>query len=236
MKRNTIILAAFSGKGDRVFLFNEDGEKYEAFILEEHKDRTILQLIGRISSPDINLNITLAQAVLRGRKLDTLVRQCTELGLFAFVPVFTKRSLEGLEKRPEHKVLRWSKICVEAAKQSGQTRLPLISEPVSLKKFIYDCPDEERYYLSEKGGQPLRDLLLRYPDRNASSPPLSVTFLCGPEGGWTEEEEVDIVECRFNAVSLGSNILRAETAALGCIAAAALFWDGSHVSTRTKSR
>lgn len=217
-------------------LFDEEGEKYEALIQEQDKDKTILQLVGRIYSPDSNLNITLAQAVLQGRKLDTLVRQGTELGLYAFVPVLTQRSLVGLEKRSEHKVFRWNKISVEAAKQSGQTRLPLISEPVPLKRFIHKCPDEEKYYLSERGGQPFRDILLRFPDRKNSSPPLSVTFLCGPEGGWTEKEEGDIVECRFRAVSMGSNILRAETAALGCIAAAALFWNGSHVSAGTKSR
>ncbi|MCJ7682233.1 MAG: RsmE family RNA methyltransferase [Candidatus Aminicenantes bacterium] len=222
--------------GARVVLFDEAGESYEAVVMEEHKARTVLQLVGRQKPPAGNLKITLAQAVLQGRKLDTLVRQGTEFGIFAFAPVFTQRSLAGLENRSEKKVERWRKIAVEAAKQSGQTRLPLLFEPVPLEKYLKTCRDEERYFLSERGGLLLRDVLLRHPDRNTSSPPLSVTLLCGPEGGWTEEEEGHIVECRFSAVSLGSSILRAETAAIGSIAAAMLFWDGNHVSSGTKSR
>ncbi|MDH5707176.1 MAG: RsmE family RNA methyltransferase, partial [Candidatus Aminicenantes bacterium] len=92
-----------------------------------------------------------------------------------------------------------------------------------LDKLIRECNEEKKLLLSENQGKLLRDILI--PGSRKGEPPSSVLLLVGPEGGWTDKEERFILDHGFEAVSLGNQILRTETAALSSLAMIAHFWN-----------
>ena len=84
-----------------------------------------------------------------------------------------------------------------------------------------------KLFLNERGGEYLKDILLCHHSAVSKQAvlPSSVILLIGPEGGWTVDEEQDILGCGFKAVSLGNLILRAETAAVSSLAMISHFWN-----------
>jgi len=78
-------------------------------------------------------------------------------------------------------------------------------------------------------GKSLRDILM-YPLIEKIEKPSSIILLVGPEGGWTESEEQDIMDNHYEAVSLGSLTLRSETAAIVSLAMVSHFWKNDDVS------
>jgi 16S rRNA (uracil1498-N3)-methyltransferase len=126
----------------------------------------------------------------------------------------------------DNKTARWSKIARASAKQCGISRIPAILQPKTLKEVIRDRQDDMKLFLSESRGTLLRHLLQQETtEKRPEHCPSSLLILVGPEGGWTEEEEEDIVRHGFEAISLGRQILRTETAAIGSLALVDHFWN-----------
>jgi 16S rRNA (uracil1498-N3)-methyltransferase len=115
------------------------------------------------------------------------------------IPFFAARSNVARMERQE----RWQRIVVEAAKQSKHFHLPMLQSPRAFDDLL-TIPATSRIVLAERDGVPLKSALL--------GPP--VLFLVGPEGGWTDVELRSVEAAGFKLVSLGSEILRAETAAI----------------------
>jgi len=213
--------------GDLVWLFDEKGTEYLASVDHIGKESTRLSVVERHEKTEPLVKITLAQALLKAKKLEFLLQKSTELGAFAFLPVISTRSVVKVEGRIEKKIERWTRIVREAAKQSGNTRVPSILPPRSLREVLDEKKDALQIFLNERGGTYLRDFLLKDPDTQTQRkrPPSSVRVLIGPEGGWTEEEEQDILEHGYSAISLGRQTLRAETAAVSCLVLINHFWN-----------
>jgi len=113
---------------------------------------------------------------------------------------------------------RWTRILREASEQSRRAQLPSIHPPVKLEKALQIAGDY-RYVLEEAGAQPI--LSAAPADRK---PDDHVVLLVGPEGGWTDRERTAMASALWTPVSLGSNILRAETAALAGLAIVHAAW------------
>lgn len=204
--------------GERVWLFDEDGSEYLARVEEIRKESTILFILDKSQRGGGKTSITLAQALIKTKNMEFVLQKATELGMSAFVPILSSRSLIKIENKTEKKMERWRRIALESAKQCGRSFVPEIHLPTDLNAFIEQSREQKRLYFSEKGGKQLRDVLI------CPMPPSSVVLLIGPEGGWTDEEEQDIVDCDFEAVSLGSLTLRSETAAIASLALVSHFW------------
>jgi 16S rRNA (uracil1498-N3)-methyltransferase len=198
--------------GDAITLFDGAGAEVEARIVRVGREETELVAAGpaEAGGPGEGTPLVLLTAVPRGGRMDFLVQKCSELGVSRIVPLLADRSVA----RPEPgRSGRWEKIAREAARQCGRADVPVVSAPATLAAALA-APDlpERRLILSTDGaGQPLRALL---------AGPAPTALLVGPEGGFTAAEVDAARSAGFVPVSLGSRILRVETAAIVAVALA----------------
>lgn len=213
-------------QGERILLIDESGGNYLARVDRIDKFQTALTILEKMENAEPRVKVTLAQALIKMKNFELVIQKATELGISEFLPIITARSVINISDKLDNKTARWSKIARESAKQSGVSRVPAILQPKTLKEAILGRQDDTKIFLSESRGILLRNLLLpetaiKRPERCSSS----LLILVGPEGGWTEEEEEDIVRHGFEAISLGRQILRAETAAISSLALIDHLWN-----------
>lgn len=208
---------------EKVWLFDEQGTNYLARVDEIRKERTRLVILERWDKHEPRVKITLAQAILKSKKMDDIIHKATELGVITIIPVISVRTIVRIGDKAQKKGERWKKIAQEASKQDKSCPVPSIWQPIDLKKLIEEGKEERRFLLSEHRGKYLKEILLDIESRGEL--PLSVQVLVGAEGGWTEEEEKYILKNGYEAVSLGRQIFRAETAALSSLAMMTHFWN-----------
>ncbi|MEG4454823.1 RsmE family RNA methyltransferase [Microcoleus sp. N9_A1] len=219
--------------GDQFIAMDGRGHWWLA-VLEARETGLFASIAEEIAvNMELPVEITLMAALPKGNGFDEVVRQATELGVASIVPVTSDRTLL---KPSAQKVDRWRRIAAEAAEQSERQIVPTILEPVSFDIAIKDCGQKYRFICVARGDnrhlwdcliglEPPQPPLVRgeqelEPHFVGAVPPcpppaggeLSIVIAVGPEGGWTEGEAERAIEFGFEAVSLGSRILRAVTA------------------------
>lgn len=147
--------------------------------------------------------ITLYQGMPKGSKLDYIVQKCVEIGVCRIVPMLSARVVKGGDAKRE----RLSKIALEAAKQSGRGIVPEIGETLSFSEAV-DAAAEVEMAVFPYECEKERSLKKAIRDKM----PKTVSVIIGPEGGFTEEEKSLAEEKGLLVVTLGSRILRTETA------------------------
>lgn len=159
-------------------------------------------------APDVPA-ITVVHALPKQRKLDEIIQRLTELGVARIIPVHSERSqVELAGSRATKAVARWRAVAMAAAKQSRRPRLPVIADLGTwASAFGHDEPGIVCWEETSTG---LRTVL------EGITAPSRLTVAIGPEGGLTPDE---IRSCGLPAVSLGTTVLRTETAALVAMAA-----------------
>jgi 16S rRNA (uracil1498-N3)-methyltransferase len=156
--------------------------------------------------------VTLALAIFKFDRMEWAIEKCTELGAARIIPVIASRTEAHLAAAAAKRVERWRRIALQAAEQSRRISAPEISLPLKLKESIA-LPGSLRILLSETETKALlKDVL------QSSSSDGDVILALGPEGGWTDEELKLFREANWISASLGSTILRAETAAIASLA------------------
>ena len=209
--------------GDRVRVFNGRGAEFEAVV--DTADREGVRLtIGPpcTPAPEPRVAFTVAQAVLKGDKMDDVVRDAVMIGAAAIHPIVTTRteiSIAALTRGRRHE--RWGRIAVSSAKQCGRAVVPSIAEPRQLNladgSFPVDFPGPV-FILVEpntSSGVGLAQL--------DSTVPLQATLVIGPEGGWTTEE-LQSGAGLGTLITLGRRTLRADSMALVALSAMFARW------------
>ena len=159
---------------------------------------------------DSHCAVVLGVALLKGDRWDWLLEKAVEVGVTGIVPLVTSRGVARVpEQEFEKKRNRWRQIMIAALKQSGQAFLPYIEFPNSVHAFCSAALPtssgiDSRWILSERGGAHLKEAVR--PDLKR------LRVMVGPEGGWSDSELRTAQEHGFQPVSLGQQILRAETA------------------------
>ncbi len=201
--------------GDEVFVFDGTGREFHCRIEKSTKESTLLRLISEVSpaQPESPLDLTLAVALLKGDKFDLVVQKATELGVSRIQPLQTERADQKLrnDKDSEKRVVRWQRIALEAAKQSGRARVPEVALPqIASELFKHSsCTHNLHLLFSERDGIAMADT---FDEEPANS--LSVVAAVGSEGGWADSE-LDLARANgWKIITLGGRILRAETAAI----------------------
>ena len=206
----------------------EAGQKYEisdnrrvflAEVQEARKSRVVFRLLEPVESPGAPVAVTLAAALVKFDRFEWVVEKATELGVEAIVPVEAERSEKGLLEAGRKRVERWRRIARESSQQSRRARLPEIADPARLSAFR--APEGSlRYLFDEEAALPFADAVPA-----ARSVEDHVCVLVGPEGGWTEGERERLAR-EWMPVSLGPQVLRAETAAIAAVAMVMGIWHG----------
>ena len=151
----------------------------------------------------------LIQSLCKADKLEWILEKCTEMGIDDIYLLEAARSVVRVpHERLEAKMERWQKIILAAVKQSRRSTVPVLHPPSPLRVLCRDLLPDLRLLLTEDQGAASLKSLLR------TSPWSHAIFCIGPEGGWTQQEHQALVQSGFQPASLGSQILRTETAAL----------------------
>lgn len=168
----------------------------------------------RPSRGELPCAVTLYQALPKGDKMETIVQKAVELGVGRIVPVLTHRCVSRPDdKSMRKKCERYNRIALEAAKQCGRGRVPEVAPLVGFREAVAQMrADPLALFFYENADQPLREVLTgRLGDR--------VSILIGSEGGFEPSEAAFAAENGLVPLSLGSRILRCETAPLAAITA-----------------
>jgi 16S rRNA (uracil1498-N3)-methyltransferase len=199
--------------GQRVLLVDGSGWEFLAAIRRLRPDRVDLEVLerapGRSESP---VAIILAQAFLKERKLDDLIRPLTELGVAEWIAFPAQRSVAvPQDARLEDRLARWERLAREAVKQCGRGRVPAIQAMDSLEAVLERGAACDRRFFFWEG---CRDLPLAAAGGTEEGHVARILAVVGPEGGFTPEEAAAARRAGFLLAGLGPRILRADTAAL----------------------
>jgi len=197
---------------DRIDLFNGEGGEYGCVISRMTRESTRARVAAwRNIERESGMDITLAQGLSAGDRMDYAVQKATELGVRAIRPLATERSVVRLsDERADRRLAHWRNIVAAACEQCGRNRLPEVHPVVSLGEFLAAADaGAQRLLLTPSGTARLRDLATA--DR--------VVVVIGPEGGLTDEEEQRTLRAGYAGVRFGPRVLRTETAPLAVIAA-----------------
>jgi len=209
--------------GDRLTLFDGTGGEYGASVDELHRDIVWVNVLEhRTLERESPLQLTLAQGISRGERMDWVVQKATELGATCVKPLFTERSVVRLDpKQSERKLEHWRSIAVAACEQSGRNQLPTITTPLGLQELLDDMRSPALTTPPRPGIQQPATCLLLAPEAPSRIGDIAaadnVIVLIGPEGGLTDNEREAASAAGFRPVQLGPRVLRTETAAVAAL-------------------
>jgi 16S rRNA (uracil1498-N3)-methyltransferase len=195
--------------GDRLSLFNGSDGEWLAEVSETAKRTCTVECTQQIAPQTEVPDLWLVFAPVKKTPADYLTQKATELGVRVLQPVVTRRTIVT---RVNTERMRAN--AVEAAEQSGRVSVPEIREPLGFDKLLAAWPTGRRILFCDEGGDaaPIAEALQK-------SPRDSWAVVIGPEGGFDPAERAHLRSLpQVTPVSLGSRILRADTAALAALA------------------
>ena len=203
-------------EGDRVTVFNGAGSEATAEITSAKKDALTLRKVQVSKSAPLSCEITLAQAVPKGKNMEFIIEKATELGARAIAPLLSERTIfqadaeEALKKKQ-----KWQRVAIEACKQCGQNWLPELQTPLTPKAFFESGQKFDLMLIAslQPDARHLKQVLGEF----GAAKPRRVLVLVGPEGDFTPAEISLAKSHGCRPVTLGPIILRTETAALYCL-------------------
>jgi 16S rRNA (uracil1498-N3)-methyltransferase len=200
--------------GDVITLFNGEGGEFDATVTRMGRSDVDVQVgTHHPVEREAGRAVHLLAGITANERMDWLVEKATELGVASITPLMAERSVLKLKgERADKKLAHWQGVAVAAAEQCGRNRVPVIHPALSLKDWLAQATvDADRWVLSlAQGTQALGAV-------NTSTRP--VVVLSGPEGGLSPAEEAAALAAGFLPVTLGSRVLRAETAPLALLSA-----------------
>jgi len=218
--------------GESIRVVDETPIRYHTKVVSTHPDPLILEIAKQEPAPEELPSIRLGIGTLKRTKMEWLLQKASELGATQVSPLITERTVVRVQRgRSQHQQVRWQKIMTEAAQQSCQWQIPELSTPCSLSDFLSHEENPgfkfiflERLSESKETRKSLRAEIEASPKQGA--------LLIGPEGGWSASEIHAAKAAGFRPLSLGTSILRAETAALAALSIIQYeMANGSHRST-----
>jgi 16S rRNA (uracil1498-N3)-methyltransferase len=199
--------------GATVQVFDGKGARFTATLEAIDGERARLML-GAPTNEAAPRRLVVVQGLTRAERLELVLQKCTELGATDFVLLAAARSVVKLEGKVETKLLRWQRILEEAARQSGRADVPSLAGPVAAAAVASALPSGARVLVLDEEERALTLSAAVGPWLESEGP---VALVVGPEGGLTREEVATLVAQGAQAVTLGRQVLRTETAALAAL-------------------
>lgn len=208
------------GVGEELILLDNTGDEVLAAIVKSGRTGVAVQLLERrAGKPESAVRLVLYQGLLKSARFEWILEKGTELGVATFAPVLCRRSMAGLEEAGSAKLQRWQRIIQEAAEQCGRAHLPELWPIRPLSQALATIPQGALALIpwEEERDQGLKTVLTTS-QRDSALKPVTVALFIGPEGGFMVDEIRLAQQHGVQSVSLGTRILRAETAALAAVA------------------
>ncbi len=193
----------------QTYELSDNASLYLAEVEKVRNEEVSFRIIETIPVEAPLFEVTLLLSLIKFDRFEWALEKATELGVARVIPVNAVRSEKGLACAALKRLERWRRIARESSQQSRRARLPEICAPVAFSDAL--LAPGPRFFLDERGGEPLVSAA-------GNAPTDRPCVIVGPEGGWTEEERGSAAAAGWARVSLGSNILRAETAAIAALA------------------
>ncbi len=203
--------------GDEFPAVDPEGRRFLCRVDSISTDTTILSIFPQKSdgSHERAEEVSLVMGIPKGRKLDQVIRQCTECGVKEIFPLLSRNSDIRLDEKDfSRKLERWTRVAREAQQQSGTPSAPIIHPPMEAAGLKDALTDYDRVLVcheTPRSDTSLHSLLAGSQGRAA--------VLIGPEGGFSPEELELFDSFHYDSLYLGESVLRAETAALYAVAA-----------------
>lgn len=198
--------------GFSITLFNGKGVTSNATLQLGKKEAHVrIDAVTHDTSMESPLQLTLAQGISRGERMDISIQKATELGVTAIQPLFTQYCEVKLEDddKVAKRMAHWQQVIVSACEQSGRTLVPHLYTPMPIMQWLEGSP--QGLVLDPYEGQSLRSLV---PERFLQNQFL----LVGSEGGLSDRELEQALSIGMTGIQLGKRILRTETAGPAAIA------------------
>jgi len=200
--------------GNTITLFNGDGFDYQAIVISTKKTYIVEVLSQQKNESESSLDLTLAQGIAKGEKMDFLIQKAVELGVSRIIPMQTEHCVVRLKaEKVAKRINHWQKIANHACGQSGRSVIVDISIPQTLTELL-NKPNHNGFVLYHRATENLQTM----------EKPSKATILIGPEGGLSDAEIKQATNAGFQPLLLGKRILRTETASLVAIANMQLLW------------
>ena len=199
-------------EGDKIVLNNCNGEEFLANIRTITKQEVIVDIEEKLEiNNESEVKIYLFQGLPKAQKMDLIVQKGTELGVTKFIPTLTERV--DIKLKGEFKKLdRLNRIALEADKQFKRTVLPTVSEPISFEDALTNMKALDLVIVPYENAENFGIKTLFNDENIDISKIKTVGILVGPEGGFELSEINKLKENGAYIVTLGSRILRTETA------------------------
>jgi 16S rRNA (uracil1498-N3)-methyltransferase len=198
--------------GEAVTALDGEGGVYECEI-ESFGKRTVRLVVRKRERRDpLPYDLTLFQAIPKGKVMDWIVQKATELGARRIIPILTERTVVELDA-DSRKVDKWRAIAIESIKQCGSPYLPKIDPPIDFDKAIRQVSGLPFVAALAAGAGEMREYIGR--DRRP------VQIWVGPEGDFTPREIERLEWAGVHPITLGPLVLRCDTAAVCALALAA---------------
>jgi 16S rRNA (uracil1498-N3)-methyltransferase len=212
-------------KGDEIELINGQGGLAKGCVGDIGKTSAVISLqeVSFMPRP-AGVRITLACAIPKRSKFETIIEKCTELGVDRIVPLLTERTefiADG--ERADKKLERFSRVAMNAAKQCKRLWFPKIVAPVAFSQAVKDMAlSEAALFIPWLEGERM-PLSQAFAQKTKAK---EFVFFIGPEGDFTPDEVRLALKAGAVPVSLGENVLKVDTASMAVVAYARM-----HVST-----
>lgn len=203
--------------GDEVTVFDGAGREFRARVERVSRDGADLALVAESTAADEPaVHLTLAQAVLKGDKMDGVVRDATMMGVTAVEPLITAHTVAHMKTggAPD----RWRRIAIASAKQCRRAVLPSIGGGMPFVDWLARDNAELKVILIEPAAAERSEFA------GLQTRPASASLLVGPEGGWSANEIDQAVRAGYRPLTLGRRTLRADAVPVVAISVLQFLW------------
>ena len=213
-------------KGAEIIIFNGRGEEGQGKIEVLSSSAVKIAITSPIKKSQLNsVSLTLACAIPKKAKFETIIEKCTELGIDCIIPMITERTEVRLnEERQERKRKRYESVAANAAKQCQRNFLPVIAEVKTFKEILNGLTPHDAAFIPCLAGE-RKNLISAF---HLKAGQKNVIFFIGPEGDFTSAELNSALAAGCIPVTLGPTTLKVDTAAISSIAIARLLLENTH--------
>ena len=197
--------------GETLRVSTQAGDNYLCEIVALNKTEVTLRVLEKMASTELEKRIYLFQAIPKGDRMETVIEKAVELGVYEIIPVEMKYCVVKLDdKKKASRLKRYQSIAEAAAKQSKRSSIPKIHDFMTYAEavaYARQCDTCIVPYECAEGMEATKRVLTKMADAS------SISIMIGPEGGFADEE-IEAVRDEMDVISLGSRILRTDTAAI----------------------